>query len=131
MFGGMKITGGSFGTDGYAYVKGDAFDIRSSRKQLYPLTSIARVDARTESQKNFGCFSFVLGAVIFGFILNAVIPGIGFIIGIVVAAALSFYTTKKQIVEVSFSDGMRVVVQCSNGQVRKLVSLPMTQSISR
>ena len=124
MFGAMKIVGGTFGTRGYAWLRKDqSLDIKSDRKRVYPQESVRRVEARTESQKNFGCFSFIFGAIIFGAIFGFLIPGIGIIIGLVIAVALSFYTTKKQIVEITLGDDEKVVVECAGWQVRRLVGI--------
>lgn len=123
MFGAMKITGGTFGTRGYAFLRGDSLDIRSDRKRVYPRQAVKRVEARTESQKNFGCLSFIVGALIFCTVLGLLIPVIGIFIGFVLAVALSFYTTQRQIVEITLNDDEKVTVECAGWQVRKLVSL--------
>lgn len=125
MFGAMKVVGGTFGTSGYTWIRdGQRLDIRSNRKRVYSRDEIRRVDARVESERNFGCFSFVIGAVIFcgagGFFLGP----LGILIGLVLAVALSFYTTRRQIVEVLLNDDEKVILECSKWQVEDLISLP-------
>ena len=76
----MKITGGSFGHKGSAYVAGRVFAVEGITKKDYRAADIKAVDARVEKSRSFGVFGFIVGAVLFtflGMLVFGVIGGFG------------------------------------------------------
>ena len=122
----MKVVGGSFGLRGILSIESDqSIKIRADRSQSFRRDEVASITTRVEKDKKFGCFSFVIGAVILGVIFGIFLNVIGVVIGVVLAGMGSFYTNNKNIVDIGFSSGDAVSVECTAGQVRKLVQLKL------
>lgn len=120
----MKIVGGTFGTSGTAYIgKDDTLVIDGAKQRRFKGIEIASLDSRVEKEKKFGCFSFIVGAIILSAIFSLVIGPLGVVIGLILAGAGSFYANNTNVVELAFGTGDRVTLECTPRQVKKLVNL--------
>lgn len=120
----MKIVGGSFGLSGRALIDDEGrLVVKGDRQARFSSDQISTVAARTEKDKKFGCFSFIIGAVMLSILFGIFLNVIGVAIGIILAAMGSFYTNSKNIVDLSLDTGETLSLECSSRQVRKLVSL--------
>lgn len=117
----MKITGGSFGHKGSAYVAGRVFAVEGISKKDYRATDIKAVDARIERSRRFGVFGFIVGAALFSLIGLAALGIIGALIGFALAVAGSFYTNTVNVVEVEFVDGNRLTAEGTDRSIKKLI----------
>lgn len=117
----MKIVGGSFGIKGSAYVAGSVFAVEGATKKDYRSNEIASVDARVEKKRSFGIVGFIVGAVLFTIIGMMVFGFIGGLIGFILSVAGSFYTTKTNVVDVSFTDGKTLAAEGTDRSIRNLV----------
>lgn len=119
----MKIVGGSYGTTGSAYISLDnCLVLEATPKKVYRPGSAAKAAARIEKSKKFGCFGFVVGAVLISALLSLFLGIFGIVIGLIVAVAGSFYTQKDDYVEIEFKDGKTVSLQCTPRGVKQLIA---------
>jgi len=122
----MKIIGGSFGIKGSAFVAGSKLIIESSQKASYGSDQIADVIGRSESARGFGFIGAIIGSAMLG-VLGAMLAGpLGLVIGIFIAIAGSFYSSKRLIAEVRMKDGKALTVECTGRAMDKLVKLSST-----
>ncbi len=120
----MKIIGGTFGVEGSAYITRDGqLVVEGAKTGRFKGSEIVALSARTQKEKKFGCFSFLLGAVILSIIFGIFLNVIGVVIGIVLAAAGSFYSNSTNLVDLSFISAETVTLECTPRQVKKLVQL--------
>lgn len=120
----MKVVGGTFGTSGSAFIgAGNTLVVQGAKERRFAGSDITALNARVEKEKKFGCFSFIVGAVIFSLLFGLVLGPLGVIIGLVLAGFGSFYANKTNVVELSFSSGESVTLECTSRQVKKLVNL--------
>lgn len=117
----MKITGGSFGHKGSAYVAGRVFAVEGISKKDYRAADIKAVDARVEKSRRFGAFGFIVGAGLFSMLGLLVFGVIGALIGFALAVAGSFYTASANVVEVEFADGNRLRAEGTDRSIKKLI----------
>lgn len=116
----MKITGGSFGLKGHAFMARDVFAVEGSTKRDYRASEIVAVNCRVERSKGFGIIGFILGGVIFTLIGAMLLGLLGAVIGFVIALAGSFYTNTVNVVDVEFSDGKKLTAEGTPRAVDKL-----------
>jgi len=119
----MKIIGGSFGLKGSAFVAGSKLIIESSQKAAYEPEQIADVSGRTESSRSFGWGGAIIGGILLGAIGVMLGGPVGAVIGIVLAIAGSFYSSKRLIAEVKMRDGKSLTLECTNRALDKLIKL--------
>lgn len=118
----MKIIGGSFGLKGSAWIsRDDHLVVKGDKEVNYPRAAIASMNARQDKERRFGWGSFLIGMLVFGVIFNLLLPGIGLLIALALSIAGSYYTTREQFVEVAFTDGKQVTLQCTPRGVKKLM----------
>jgi len=117
----MKIIGGSFGNRGSAYIADKQLVVEGARKAYYEPPQVQRVQTRIDAERRFG----LIGAVVAGFILAVVgwfiLAIFGALIGVAIAVAGSFYTSKKNIAELTFTDGSTLSLECTPRAIEKLV----------
>lgn len=118
----MKIIGGSYGVTGTLSVADDRLNVRSTRSASYSASEIDKVVSRTEKQRRFGVFGFLIGAFILAILFGIFLNILGVVIGIALAAAGSFYSTKTYFAVVTFTDGGTVEVEASHRQITRLVA---------
>ena len=123
----MKITGGSFGHKGSAYVAGRVFAVEGVTKKDYRAADIKAVDARVEKSRSFGVFGFIIGALLFTFLGMLVFGVIGALIGFILSVVGSFYTTSNNVVEVEFTDGHRLTATGTDRSIKKLIRFAHNQ----
>ena len=120
----MKIIGGSFGIEGSTYIGGvKNLVIMGAQKAEYSQEQIQSVTANVTKEKKFGILRFIVGAIILGIVFGIFLNILGVVIGIVIAIAGSFYSKKKNLVEVRFIDNKSVNLECPSRDVKKLVQL--------
>ena len=120
----MKIVGGSFGLKGRAKIEGgNRLVISGTSNAAYSSNGIQSVSASIDKERKFGFVGFIIGAVLLGVLLGAFLGVLGVIIGLVLAVIGSFYTKKHNVVDVVFKDGKTVKLECSKGEVKKLIGL--------
>lgn len=120
----MNIVGGSFGVSGSARItKEGNLEVRGVKAMRFAGSEISSVTARTEKERKFGYLGFVLGAIILSVILGAFLNVLGIVLAFVLSAAGSFYSNRKTIADVAFSTGDMVSLECTSGQVARLIKL--------
>ncbi|MFL1404178.1 hypothetical protein ACJO2E_02390 [Marinobacter sp. M1N3S26] len=117
----MKIVGGSFGLSGKARFSGKYLEVIGDRKADYQSADVTSVNVRQEGERKFGLIGAIIGAVLLGFLLGIPFGPIGWGIGIAIAIAGSFYSTKKYFADLEFSDGGKVSLQTNDYEAKKLV----------
>lgn len=117
----VKITGGSFGTDGHLVVTPyKTVKIEGSRNAAYANNQIDSIDAREVREKKFGVIGFILGAIILSVVLAPFLGLLGVIVGVVAAAMGSFHSKARQTAEIRFDDGKGVTVEAEKRQIESL-----------
>ena len=117
----MKIIGGSFGLNGSAYFSGDSLVVDSVKNGQYEGREIDAIDVRVDAERKFGVIGAVVGILLFGALGMAFFGVIGAIGGVGLAIAASFYSTKKNIADVKFSDGRTLSLECTPRAINRLV----------
>ncbi len=117
----MKVIGGSFGLKGSAYIAGPRLIVEAAQKASYSPEQVSGVVSRTEKERKFGIMGAVAGAVLLGALGTMFLGVAGAVIGIVVAIAGSFYSSTRNVCEVTFSDGKTLALECTAKAVTKLV----------
>ena len=120
----MKIIGGSFGLKGTAYIHGtNGLAIVGAREAIYQADAIQSIAARIERERKFGILGCVVGMVLLSILLGMLLSVLGVVIAIVLAVAGSFYSEKRHIVDIGFTDGNTVSLECSKGAANRLAAL--------
>lgn len=120
----MNITGGSFGVRGVAHVVGGkVLAIEGTPAGEYQREAIKSMVARTEREKKFGALGFILGAIILSLVLGFLMGPFGVLLAVVIAAAGSFYSAKRHVVDITFHDGNTLTLECSARAVDVLMAL--------
>lgn len=121
----MRVIGGSFGNRGLAFFGRGARSliIEANKSAKYPAAQVIRVDTRTQTDKKFGCFGFVVGLLIFGTLGMVTFGLLGLLIAFVLCVLGSYYSVDKNLVDVHMLDGCKVTIQCRSGQVSKLINM--------
>ncbi len=118
----MKITGGTFGTSGSAHIsRDDKLVLKGAVSAVYDRDQIARIDTGRRKDRRFAAGSFLVGAVLFGFIGAQFAALVGALVGVALAVGLSFYSDSMDTVAVLFTDGRRVDLECTPRGVKRLV----------
>lgn len=117
----MKIAGGSFGLKGSAFISRDRLFIEGSRNAEYGPADMRSLSARTETEKKFGLIGCAVGALLLGGLGMVFLGLFGAILGVVFAVAGSFYSTKKNLADVTFEDGSTLILECTGRAMDKLV----------
>lgn len=123
----MKITGGSFGHKGSAYVAGRVFAVEGISKKDYRAADIKAVNARVEKSRSFGVSGFIVGAMLLPFMGMLMLGGIGALIGFSLALVGSFYISSTNVVEVEFADGNRLTAEGTDRSIKKLIRFAQKQ----
>ena len=116
----MKIVGGSFGIKGKAKIENGILIVAGN---AYPASQIKSASASVEKERKFGFVGFILGALLLSVVLGMLLNVLGVILAIIIATVGSFYSKKMNFVDVTFGDGKNVRIQCSGGEVKKLLRL--------
>ncbi|MBV2207421.1 MAG: hypothetical protein KUL87_18535 [Pseudomonas sp.] len=118
----MKIVAGSFGVKGSAYIAKNAIlAVEGARNVDYRPRQIKSVEARVDADKRFGWGGAIVGGILL-FALGMFFAGLfGALIGVILAVAGSFYSTKRNMAEVEFEDGARVTLECTPRAMDRLV----------
>lgn len=126
----MKIVGGTFGTSGGVSLSRDGYLVVKGAKTVnYMPENISTLDTRQETEKGRSVLSVLLGVLILTpvlfFLGGIVIPFIGALLGLIIGLWLTFAfsrtSSKNDIVDITFSDGERVELDCTPRAVKKLV----------
>jgi hypothetical protein len=118
----MKIVGGNFGVKGSAFISKDRYlVVEGVNRSIYSPAQVQSVTANVTTEKKFGVLGFIVGAVSLSVVLGLFLNALGFVLAIIIAVAGSFYSDKKNIVEIRFSDEKSVLLQCTSRGVKKLV----------
>ena len=118
----MKITGGNFGLDGKATIKNGKLRIDGLSNSSYEPGQIDSAYPREERNKRLGLFSLVLGVLVVGGGLFVLAGPVGFVVGVLLAVAGSFYSTKKLFIDIAFKDGNKLTIESSKPQARRFFS---------
>lgn len=120
----MKIVGGTFGTSGSAFIgKDNTLVVEGAKTRRFTGVEISALNTRLDKEKKFGCFSFIVGAVIFSIIFGLFLGPLGVVIAIVISAFGSFYANAKNMVDLDFTSGDKVTLEVTPRQMKKLVNL--------
>lgn len=117
----MKIIGGSFGLKGKAWLSADKYlVVEGDRSKKYQNEDIASMTSGDASKRKFSLLSFIVGALILGWLGLIFLGILGLIIGIIIAVAGSFYSEKKGVVTISFKDNSVLNLECTQRGSKKL-----------
>ena len=120
----MRIAGGSFGVGGTARIdEENRLVVSGVRHADFSGSEMVSAIARTDKEKKFGCLGFVLGALILGTVFGYFLSVLGVVIGVGLAAAGSFYTNTTNLVDIVFSSGEALSLECSPRQIKKLIRM--------
>ena len=117
----MRIVGGSFGVKGSAFISGNALMVEGSSKGQYQPAEVRSVSARVDAEKKFGFIGATIGALLLGGLGMVFLGLFGAIVGVLIAVAGSFYSSKKNLADVSFADGKTLSLECTDRAIGKLV----------
>lgn len=122
----MKIIGGSFGASGKARFSGKYLEVLGTKKADYKGADVSSVSVRQEKERHFGLIGAIIGAVILGFIGTMVFGIIGMIAGLAFAIMGSFYKTRRHFADVEFKDGLKLTLEPSEHEAKKLIKFAET-----
>ncbi len=117
----MKITSGTFGIKGSAFIGGGRLHVESSKKGSYKPEEIRRVEAGEVSDKQFSLGCALMGAAFLGLLLALVAGPLGFLAGVVLGALGGFASEKHNSAEIEFVDGNSVRLICTDRALHKLI----------
>lgn len=117
----MKITAGSFGISGSAYIGAGRLHIEGARNTSYGPEQIACLTTRVESERRFGLLGALVGGALLGVVGLVLLGPVGAAIGVALAVLGSFYRSTSNLADVQFSDGSTLTLECTSGAVKKLV----------
>lgn len=115
----MKIIGGSFGTKGRATLKQGQLVLTGDSQGGYNPEDIQTVNATAHKDRKFSVLSLFLGLLL-TWIAASFFGLIGFILGLLLAVAGSFHSTKWEQVDMQFTDGRSVTLNCNRNAVKSL-----------
>lgn len=117
----MRIIGGNFGLSGSAYISRDKkLVIDAAQKSIYSSGDIISITANEVKEKKFGILGFIVGAILLSIFLGIFLSFLGVIIAVIIAIAGSFYSDKRNIVELNFNDNKKVTLECTPRSVKQL-----------
>ncbi|MGG2399888.1 hypothetical protein ACJRW5_23380 [Pseudomonas sp. SH1-B] len=117
----MRITSGTFGIKGSAFIGGGRFHVESSKKASYSPEQILRLEAGEVSEKQFHIGRAVIGAASFGLLFMLVAGPIGALAGVIIGALGGFASEKHNAAEIEFVDGNSVRLICTDRALNKLI----------
>lgn len=118
----MKIIAGTFGSSGSASIdRNEVLRIKSAKIAEYESHQVESIVASMDRQKKFGWIGFILGAIILSAAFSMFIGALGFVIGIALAIAGSFYTQKSERIDIKFNDGNFATIGCTSQEAKDLV----------
>ncbi|MEF9965191.1 MAG: hypothetical protein RR749_03135 [Comamonas sp.] len=118
----MKITGGSFGVHGKAYVGQDnRLYINGAVEKSFAASEVASVNSEVNKETKFSVFSLLIGIPMLMLVGWLVFGPIGSLIGLVIAIAGSFYSKKTIKADVLFHSGEKLAVEGWNSDIQNLV----------
>lgn len=117
----MKITAGTFGIKGSAFIGGGRLHIESSKKGSYLPAQIHSVEVDQLTDKRFSVGRALLGAFLLGLLLMLVAGPIGLLAGVLIGALGGFAADKSNAADVAFVDGNKVRLICTDRAVNKLI----------
>jgi len=120
----MKVIGGNFGLGGGVSIR-DGVLLVGTDKGTYTFDSseIKSISSMVSTEKNFGCVSFLLGAIILGIIFGLFLSIFGILIGVILAAAGSWYKVENYEATIGVTNDRTVTVSCSKRDIKKLMLL--------
>lgn len=117
----MKIVGGTFGTSGGAYLSNDGYLVIKGAKSInYRPGELVSLVAEQKVESKTSVLSILFGVVI-TIVLTVFFSLIGLVVGLLLTYFGSRYKSKDDVVNLEFTDGERVVLECTPRQVKKLV----------
>ena len=120
----MKIIGGNFGVKGSARIsQANELVINGTPDATYAKEQVSAVSGHVNKETKFGILGFLLGFIILAVMLGLLFNVIGVVIALVLAIAGSFYSVKKNIIEIQFSDNKAITLECSARGAKKLFAL--------
>jgi hypothetical protein len=120
----MKIIGGTYGLTGSVWISHDnKLVVNGARKKAYQPSEIKKATASQTKNRSFGCFGFIVGAIMLALLIGMFFGPIGALIGIILAGAGSFYTSTKHLLHVEFTDENSVIIECTPRFISKIISL--------
>ena len=118
----MKIISGTFGVKGDAFISKDRrLVVNAAKKAIYSNNQITSINTNVEKEKKFAVVGFVLGIIIFVPIIGFIFGPIGALVMLIILVVLGFYNDEKNIVDVCFSDGESIKLNCTNRMIKKLI----------
>lgn len=120
----MILTGGTFGVNGGARFGPDnTLEIRGSRGVRFRSEDITSAVASTSKNTGFSILSFLVLAIVLSLVLGFFLSVFGVVIALVVAIAASFRTRAQHVVDMEFTSGDRVTLQCNATEADQLIRL--------
>lgn len=117
----MKIAGGSFGPTGKVAIGFNGkLVIKGAKRAEYAATDISSFNTSTSTAKSFGYLSFIVGAIVLGFIGLLLLGILGAVIGLVISVAGSFYSTSSSQADLEFADGKSLSVTGTGSEITRL-----------
>ena len=118
----MKIISGTFGVKGDAFISKDRrLVVNAAKKAIYSNNQITSINTNVEKEKKFAVVGFVLGIIIFVPIIGFIFGPIGALVMLIILVVLGFYNDEKNIVDVCFSDGESIKLNCTNRMIKNLI----------
>lgn len=118
----MKIISGTFGVKGDAFISKDRrLVVNAAKKAIYSNNQITSINTNIEKEKKFAVVGFVLGIIIFIPIIGFIFGPIGALVMLIILVVLGFYNDEKNIVDVCFSDGESIKLNCTNRMIKNLI----------
>lgn len=117
----MRITSGTFGIKGSAFIGGGRLHVESSKKASYKPEQIRRVEAGEVSDRQFSLGRALLGAGLLGLLLALVAGPLGLLAGVFLGGLGGFASEKHNAAEVEFDDGNSVRLICTDRALNKLI----------
>ncbi len=120
----MILTGGTFGVNGGARFGPDnTLEIRASRGVRFSGEDVISAVASTSKNTGFSILSFVALAFLLSLVLGFFLSVFGVVIALVVAIAASFRTRVQHVVDMEFTSGDRVTIECNAAEADQLLQL--------
>lgn len=119
----MKIVAGTFGVKGSGFISRDEkLVIEGAKKSAYKQSQIDHIESHTEKDRKLGLLIFILVGVVLGILLGFLYGRGGVITAVILAAIISaFYSEEKNFVDINFTDGQSVSLDCTPRGVKKLI----------
>lgn len=118
----MKIISGTFGVKGDAFISKDRrLVVNAAKKAIYSNNQITSINTNIEKEKKFAVVGFILGIILFVPIVGLIFGPIGAVVMLIILVVLGFYNDEKNIVDVCFSDGESIKLNCTNRMIKNLI----------